>query len=63
MPRQFDEKLHLPYHESDHVLNIGYKVLCGGTRLKRKQKYERLTDQTRERTISKDGCSSPNRST
>jgi hypothetical protein len=26
-------KLHLPYHESDHVLNLAYNVLCGGTRL------------------------------
>jgi Transposase DDE domain group 1 len=26
-------KLHLPYHESDHVLNIAYNALCGGTRL------------------------------
>ena len=24
-------KRHLPYHESDHVLNIAYNVLCGGT--------------------------------
>lgn len=24
-------KVHLPYHESDHVLNIAYNVLCGGT--------------------------------
>jgi len=24
-------KLHLPYHESDHVLNIAYNALCGGT--------------------------------
>ena len=24
-------KLHLPYHESDHVLNIAYNVLAGGT--------------------------------
>lgn len=24
-------KIHLPYHESDHVLNIAYNVLCGGT--------------------------------
>jgi hypothetical protein len=23
-------KLHLPYHESDHVLNIAYNLLCGG---------------------------------
>ena len=26
-------KIHLPYHESDHVLNMAYNVLCGGTRL------------------------------
>jgi len=26
-------KVHLPYHESDHVLNIAYNVMCGGTRL------------------------------
>ena len=26
-------KRHLPYHESDHVLNLTYNVLCGGTRL------------------------------
>jgi hypothetical protein len=24
-------KFHLPYHESDHVLNLAYNVLCGGT--------------------------------
>jgi hypothetical protein len=24
-------KLHLPYHESDHVLNLAYNSLCGGT--------------------------------
>ncbi len=24
-------KLHLPYHESDHVLNIAYNQLAGGT--------------------------------
>jgi len=23
-------KAHLPYHESDHVLNRAYNVLCGG---------------------------------
>lgn len=32
-------KVHLPYHESDHVLNLAYNVLCGGTRL---QDIERL---------------------
>jgi hypothetical protein len=26
-------KVHLPYHESDHVLNIAYNVLTGGRRL------------------------------
>ena len=26
-------KMHRPYHESDHVLNIAYNALCGGTRL------------------------------
>jgi len=24
-------QIHQPYHESDHVLNIAYNVLCGGT--------------------------------
>ncbi|HIC13992.1 MAG TPA: IS1380 family transposase [Gemmatimonadetes bacterium] len=38
LPRLIDEriellKVHLPYHESDHVLNLAYNVLCGGTRL------------------------------
>lgn len=26
-------KVHLPYHESDHVLNVAYNVLAGGVRL------------------------------
>lgn len=26
-------KVHLPYHESDHVLNIAYNILSGGRRL------------------------------
>ena len=26
-------KLHQPYHESDHVLNIAYNILCGGQTL------------------------------
>lgn len=26
-------KVHLPYHESDHVLNIAYNILSGGERL------------------------------
>ncbi len=24
-------KVHLPYHESDHVLNVAYNIMCGGT--------------------------------
>ncbi len=26
-------KRHLPYHESDHVLNLAYNVLAGGSRI------------------------------
>jgi len=26
-------KVHLPYHESDHVLNVAYNALCGGQTL------------------------------
>jgi hypothetical protein len=26
-------KIHLPYHESDHVLNIAYNIIAGGVRL------------------------------
>ena len=38
LPKQIDQRLHLlkvhlPYHESDHVLNLAYNALCGGTRL------------------------------
>jgi hypothetical protein len=45
---QIDEGLHLlkvhpPYHESDHVLNLAYKVVCGGTRL---EDIERLRHDT-----------------
>jgi hypothetical protein len=44
LPEQINDRLellkaHLPYHESDHVLNLAYNVLCGGTRL---QDLERL---------------------
>lgn len=35
LPKAINEKvnllkLHVPYHESDHVLNIAYNLLCGG---------------------------------
>jgi hypothetical protein len=48
LPRVIDErikllKVHLPYHESDHVLNVAYNVLCGGTRL---EDIERLRHDT-----------------
>jgi hypothetical protein len=48
LPEQIDEglellKVHLPYHESDHVLNLAYNVLCGGTRL---EDIERLRHDT-----------------
>jgi Transposase DDE domain group 1 len=36
-------KVHLPYHESDHVLNMAYNVMCGGTRL---EDIERLRHDT-----------------
>ena len=48
LPEELDERLqllkvHLPYHESDHVLNLAYNVLCGGTRL---EDIERLRHDT-----------------
>jgi hypothetical protein len=48
LPEQIDEglqllKVHLPYHESDHVLNLAYNVLCAGTRL---EDIERLRHDT-----------------
>jgi hypothetical protein len=48
LPDQINEglpllKVHLPYHESDHVLNLAYNVLCGGTRL---EDIERLRHDT-----------------
>ena len=38
LPREIDRRLkllkrHLPYHETDHVLNIDRNLLCGGVRL------------------------------
>jgi len=48
LPQQIDAqlhllKVHLPYHESDHVLNLAYNVMCGGTRL---EDLERLRGDT-----------------
>src|SRR5262249_1299367 len=36
LPKRIDDRLkllriHLPYHESDHVLNIAYNAFCDGT--------------------------------
>lgn len=51
-------KVHLPYHESDHVLNMAYNIICGGTcvedieRLRQCESYmnglgaERIPDPT-----------------
>jgi hypothetical protein len=36
-------KVHLPYHESDHVLNIAYNILAGGTCLEDLE--QRRTDE------------------
>lgn len=36
-------KVYLPYHESDHILNMAYNVMCGGTRL---EDIERLRHNT-----------------
>lgn len=48
LPKEIDQRLrllkvHLPYHESDHVLNLAYNVMCGGTRL---EDIERLRHDT-----------------
>ncbi len=48
LPEELNERLellkrHLPYHESDHVLNLAYNVMCGGTRL---EDIERLRHDT-----------------
>jgi hypothetical protein len=42
---------HFPYHESDHVLNLTYNVLCGGTRL---EDLERL--RSNEAYLNTLGC-------
>jgi hypothetical protein len=42
---------HFPYHESDHILNLAYNVLCGGTRL---EDLERL--RTNEAYLDTLGC-------
>jgi hypothetical protein len=44
-------KRHFPYHESDHILNLAYNVLCGGTRL---EDLERL--RSNEAYLNTLGC-------
>jgi len=46
-------KIHLPYHESDHVLTLAYSVLCGGTRL---EDVDRLRNDVPLMTDSGQGC-------
>ena len=41
-------KVHLPYHESDHVLNIAYNILCSGTCLNHRAQC-RATDPSPKR--------------
>src|SRR5579872_2974921 len=54
LPSAIDERLdlfkfHLPYHESDHVLNIAYNALCDGRCL---QDLElRRQDRSEERRV------------
>lgn len=56
LARSIDERVHVfkrhfPYHESDHVLNLAYNVLCGGTRL---EDLERL--RSNEAYLNTLGC-------
>ena len=57
-------KIHMPYHESDHVLNITYNALCGGTclqdleLLRNDENYLNALDATRipDPTTAGDFC-------
>lgn len=50
-------KVHLPYHESDHVLNIAYNILCGGDCL---QDLETLrNDEAYLDALGASGCRTP----
>jgi hypothetical protein len=47
-------KIHQPYHESDHVLNIAYNILCGGKTLEdleQRRQDEAYLDALGARTI------------
>src|SRR5215218_3388205 len=44
-------KYHLPYHESDHVLNFAYNVLCNGTCL---DDIELRRNRSEERRVGKE---------
>ena len=48
-------KIYLPYSESDHVLNVAYNLLAGGTCLEHLERLEivrELTGQQRNRLFS-----------
>ena len=38
-------KRHLPYHESDHVLNIAFNIVAGGKRIEHLRTYPRPDDR------------------
>lgn len=48
-------KMHLPYHESDHVLNLAYNALCAGTCLEDLE----LRRKTKPTLICSVHCGSP----
>jgi len=45
-------KIHLPYHESDHVLNIAFNLLAGGQCLEHLAKFPSNTAVATTRSIS-----------
>jgi hypothetical protein len=49
-------KSHMPYFESDHILNLAYNFLCGGTALEHIE-YRRLCHQRNNKTRRTSTCS------
>ncbi|SIO41924.1 hypothetical protein SAMN05444166_4550 [Singulisphaera sp. GP187] len=41
-------KAHLPFHESDHVLNIAYNILGGGKRIAGRTRCQFMSQQVTE---------------
>ena len=68
LPKCIDEALHLfkkhlPYHESDHVLNFAYNAMCGGTclqdiELRRNASSLRIGTEDRWYELRRLGCHS-----